>query len=358
MTGRFFRSLFWGVLLASIIAWAYAGTVTAGYRETILVEDRMEGLQEEVISPGETTFLPSLAIPNRIRLHRIQLEPRFLRFPWIYQFPAGQLLGLDDSFAVQVEAHYEYSISADRIRVLFLSLPVADWSQLQPYLELRMRSFWAEKMRELAPNEAALAGLENDLNTYVRQDLRGDLNNYFRPEGIEFKRIYVERIYVPDAVRYNATLQAGQDLLNNRLERISIIDQARAKKQASQILNEVYLDRLEKMAMLLQKYPELRDYAAVDSLSENVRVLVMPYEQYFRGQQQSMPAPRGNPRQTGTGPGAGEPPVEPFDFTTIEGNESVQSQEIPARDRSTFPGMERSSQAAAPDGGFRDLTPP
>ena len=58
MTGRFFRSLFWGVLLASVIAWAYAGTVTAGYRETILVEDTVDGLQEDVVSPGETTFLP------------------------------------------------------------------------------------------------------------------------------------------------------------------------------------------------------------------------------------------------------------------------------------------------------------
>ncbi|MBI40541.1 MAG: hypothetical protein CMF59_13150 [Leptospiraceae bacterium] len=354
MTGRFFRSLFWGVLLASVIAWAYAGTVTAGYRETILVEDTVDGLQEEVISPGETTFLPALAVPGRIRLHRIQLEPRFLRFPWVYQFPAGQLLGLDDSFAVQVQAHYEYSISVNEIRALFLSLPVGDWSQLKPYLELRMRSFWAEKMRQMAPNEAALNGLDDELNIYVRGDLRSDLNNYFRPEGIEFRRIYVERIYVPDAGRYNATLQAGQNLLNNRLERISIIDQARAKRHASEILNEVYLDRLEKMAALLQKYPELRDYAAVDSLSDNVRVLVMPYEQYFRGNQ---PANQQNAQQPAAEGPRNEPPVEPYDFTTIE-QPAQENPGVPS-DRSTFPGMRNNPpQAAVPDGGFRDLTPP
>ncbi|MEQ8352286.1 MAG: hypothetical protein RH862_12425 [Leptospiraceae bacterium] len=354
MTGRFFRSLFWGVLLASVIAWAYAGTVTAGYRETILVEDTVDGLQDELISPGETSFLPSLAIPNRVRLHRIQLEPRFIRFPWIYQFPAGQLLGLDDSFAVQVEAHYEYAISEGNIRSLFLSLPVGDWSQLKPYLELRMRSFWATKMRQLAPNEAALNGLEDELNLYVRGDLRTELNNYFRPEGIEFRRIYVERIYVPDAGRYNATLQAGQNLLNNRLERISIIDQARAKKQASEILNEVYLDRLEKMAVLLQKYPELRDYAAVDSLSDNVRVLVMPYEQYFRGNQ---PGNQGQLQEPAAQNPQNEPPVQPYDFTTIE--EPAPNTRTTPRDPGTFPGVRNTlPQAARPDGGFRDLTPP
>ena len=355
MTGRFFRSLFWGVLLASTLAWAYAGTVTAGYRETILVEDTVDGLQEEVISPGDTTFLPGLAVPNRIRLHRVQLEPRFLRFHWVYQFPAGQLLGLDDSFAVQVEAHYEYSINKDRIRALFLSLPVGDWSQLKPYLELRMRSFWAEKMRGLAPNEVALNGLEDELNTYVRQDLRGELNNYFRPEGIEFQRIYVERVYVPDAVRYNATLQAGQNLLNNRLERISIIDQARAKRHASQILNEVYLERLEKMAVLLQKYPELRDYAAVDSLSDNVRVLVMPYEQYFKGNQGANAQP--NVANNANPPVTNQPPVEPFDFTTIDSPNPGNAN--PVQDRSTFPAVRNTNpQATGPDGGFRDLTPP
>ncbi|MCB1304245.1 MAG: hypothetical protein KDK37_08205, partial [Leptospiraceae bacterium] len=346
MTARFFRSLFWGILLASVVAWLYAGTVSAGYRETILIEDRVEGLQDRIIAPGETSFVPSLAVPNRIRLHRIQLQPRFLKFPWVYQFPAGQLLGLDDSFAVQVDAHYRYSIQADHVRNLFLSLPVADWSQLKPYLDLRMRSFWAQKMRELAPNEAALNGLENRLNEYVRQELRSELNAYFSGEGIQFDQIYVERIYVPDAARYNATLQAGQNLLDNRLERISIIDQARAKKQASQILNEVYLDRLEKMAALMRRYPELRDYAAIDSLSDKVRVLVMPYEQYLRGNRDhSQPAATGQPDPEKN------PPVEPYDFTTIDGPEQAEPVRQPQmNDRSTFPGL-RNTNPAEGNGG-------
>ena len=79
---NFFRFFFLGILLASIIAWAYFGYVSASKREAILVEDRYKGIDAaNLIHPSTTHFIPSRIFPGRIILHRVRLFPRFFRTP-------------------------------------------------------------------------------------------------------------------------------------------------------------------------------------------------------------------------------------------------------------------------------------
>ena len=276
---RFFSG---GILFASIAAWIYFSYVTASKREAIVIEDRYDGLDEKaVIHPTQAAFLPLRILPGHVTLHHIELFPRSLQVYFKQDLEQSEMLGLDDSFYIRMFLHLNYVLDPKKIAYLFGRLHRRNWSELKFYLKFRIHNILERRLATLYKTDADLVNLKLRLQDYFSTQASVELNQQFQREGVRWHSIIPLHIFVPNPVRYRSMLASGQKIINQKIERIRNIDQARARKDAAQIENEAYFIRLKRIGELLTTYPHLRDYLAVDRLSDDVKVMVMPYQRWF-----------------------------------------------------------------------------
>lgn len=333
MIKNFFRAFFWAVLVASIAAWLFFGYVVASTREAILVEDRHYGLDSDIIAPGEARFLASRIYPGRVILHRVDVGPRVLRIRHKKGLAESEMLGLDDSFYVQTELRLEYELDAARLPSLFQRLEEPDWERLDDYLADRLKFFLNRKLGEVYEENQDLTRLETTLYEYIQGAALEELNGEFESEGVRFRNVLPSRLYVPDPALYRAILADEELILSQKRERLRIVDDAQARQQAEKIHDEAYFARLERIGQLIRRYPQLKDYLAVDRLSENVEVMVVPSDRWF--------------------------PTE-AEARRLSGNKATTRSDDQRRRTEPLP-IAPARQAPPPAAGgnrFRDLTPP
>lgn len=353
MLRYFFRAFFWAILAASVLAWLFFGYVPASTREAVLVEDRHYGLDPDVIRPGEVRFLASRIYPGRIQLHRVDVGPRVLRIRHKKGLAESEMLGLDDSFFVQTELRLEYELDPEKLLPLFLRLESADWSRLDEYLGDRLRFFLNRKLGEVYENNQDLTRLETTLYDYIQGEVLTELNAEFAAEGVRFRNVLPSRLYVPDPALYRAILADEQLILAQKRERLRIVDDAHARGQAEQIQDEAYFARLERIGELIRRYPQLKDYLAIDRLGDNVEVMVVPSERWFPSEANARETARRLRADDARNSGAGPNPQN-----TDRSREAARSLlgGAPRRaDRGEFiPG----GAGGGNPNRFRDLTPP
>ncbi|MEQ9363232.1 MAG: hypothetical protein RIF32_03260 [Leptospirales bacterium] len=333
MVKHFFRGFFWAVLVATIAAWLFFGYVIASTREAILVEDRHYGLDDRVIGPGEARFLASRIYPGRVVLHRVDIGPRVLRISHKKGLAESEMLGLDDSFYVQTELRLEYQLDPASLPGLFQRLEEPDWNRLDDYLADRLKFFLNRKLGEVYEDNQDLTRLETTLYEYIQGPVLAELNSEFAKEGVRFRNVLPSRLYVPDPALYRAILADEELILSQKRERLRIVDDAQARQQAEKIQDEAYFARLERIGQLIRRYPQLKDYLAVDRLSENVEVMVVPSDRWFPTES----AARRLSSNRTAGSGAAAKRAEPLPIAPA-----------PRPERGTNSGGNR----------FRDLTPP
>ncbi len=284
MISRFFKAYFWGILIASIIAWGYIGFVSASSREAILIEDRITGIDSKIIKPGEFRFLAERAVPGRISLHPVVLSPRFLSYKFEMGLLQSEILDLDDSFKIKIALRLQYSLDPDKLQELFQRLDQPDWNRLDGHLTMLLNTALIETIAGQYRNEGDLAGLKGRLNDYLKNQALNEWKRLLGKEGIDIIESVLEQpLYVPDAGSYLAMTARGNVILQNKLEMSQKIQLARAQQEAEKIKDLAYMSRLEKIGELLKRYPNLRDYLAIDRLSGNVQVMVVPSDRWFPG---------------------------------------------------------------------------
>lgn len=340
MIARFFRAFFWGLLVASLISWLYLGITVAEAQEAILVEDLYSGIDEHIIGPGEIRFLPTRAFPNRIRLHRVNIGPRIMQIRFRHGLAQSEVLGLDESFYVKINFRLVYALSRDRLIPLFERLDRPDWDRLDEYHAKRLDFFLKGTLARFYRGDRDIPALEERFRDFLNQKFIGELNDKSREDGFIYRNILVEKIYIPDAGRYQSMVEAGQEIIRQKISRIKTIDQARAREYSELITDRAYFARLEKIGRLLQKYPQLREYLAIDRLSKNVEVMVVPSEKWYGRD------------------GMGEQPVSPrkWDFRLPGRGENTHRKKSPPLPESGS--AEKFVPPGTPANRFVDLTPP
>ena len=206
------------------------------------------------------------------------------------------MLGLDDSFYIRVILRLDYQLKPQKLSTLFQSLSRPSWEALKPYLKLRLTNFLEQRISKFYKGDEDLTGLRGSLRSYWGTLALKEFNQEFANEGVEFLRLLSQKTYVPDPARYQAMLGASQQIIKQKLERIRIVDLAQAHRDAERIKSQSYFARLEKIGKLLQVYPHLQDYLAIDRLGKNVEVMLVPYEHWFSRSHSNSLLPLGPPQ--------------------------------------------------------------
>ena len=281
MFSRFLRVFFWSILVAFVLVCVYLGVVRASAQEAILVEDFFKGYQEDVVRPGGIRFLPSRMMPGRIKLHPVRIKDRILDVNFTFPLSQSEVLGLDEAFSIQTGARIGYNLDPAKISYLFRRVKDKEWKNLDEYVEKRLNFFLGNLIADFYQTDEDLPKLESRIQNYFNESFIENVNKEFFREGIIVETILLERLYVPDLERYRAMVAAADSILEQKIGRIASIDKAKSQRDAEQITDRAYFARLEKIGKLMDKYPHLREYLAIDRLSKNVEVMVMPYEHWF-----------------------------------------------------------------------------
>ncbi len=290
---QLFRFFFASVLFGSIVTWVYFSYVTASQREAILIEDRYVGIdKDDIVYPSTSHFVFRRIVPGRIRLHRLHVYPRFLRIHFKKGLEQAEGLGLDSSFYIQAILRLHYKLNPEKLLYLFRKLEKPNWNMLENYLSQSLQNFLEERVSGFYKADSGLSELKLKMKLYFEEKARDELNQAFQREGVEFYSLTVKHIYVPDRKRYEAILSSDRQIINQKLNRIRIISKARAEKDAATIHDEAYFVRLEKIGKLLNTYPHLQNYIAIDRLAPNVEVMVVPHDRWFSNSFRASPIPK------------------------------------------------------------------
>ena len=275
---------------SAIFTWIFISYVSTSKREAILIEDRYKGIDpEKIIYPAKARFLLKRIIPEHITLHRIQLFPKYIQVYFKKGLKQSEILGLDEVFYIRAKLKFYYELKPENLTYLFASLGKPNWKQLNPYLNLRLQDFLKKKISTFYQNDENLPTLKAQLQSYFDKSILDDLNEVFVAQGIHFKSVVALYIYVPQLNTYRAIINASSKIIQQKLERIRIIDLAKAQQDVDKIKNESYFTRMEKTAKLLEKYPHLQNYLAIDRLSPKVKVMMVPYQNWLPSQNNLFP---------------------------------------------------------------------
>ncbi len=116
---------------------------------------------------------------------------------------------------------------------------------------------------------------------YIQSQLVKRLNEYFLADGIIFRNVYIQYIYVPDAEQYNFVLRQAPKYLEKKLDKIVMIDNAKAEKESKTILLEYEKLKYEEMSKLIQKYPEILNFLRLEKMSSQAQFIYYPVEYFW-----------------------------------------------------------------------------
>ncbi|MFN3604517.1 MAG: SPFH domain-containing protein [Leptonema sp. (in: bacteria)] len=270
------------VLLLILLSYIfYKSFVKTGYHQVILIEDRDWGVERKIIPPDSYAFVFRNLIPNKIHLHSVVYKSQHLNFLYVYPLSANQILGLDDSFSIKLDLVYFYDLDIYKIPELFIKLPNRNWKDLNSYLEIKLRDLLYQIFKEKLAIEENLEKGEEILKDFIHNGFLQDINKVFQSDGIQFVNVYIQEIYVPNVEQYRLVLQQRQKFIEKKMEISAKIDEAKAQKESNLILFDYEKKRLEEIANLLRKYPELKDYLKIEKMSTQAKFIYMPTESFW-----------------------------------------------------------------------------
>jgi hypothetical protein len=275
-----FRKIYILFLLIAVGYIFYRSFIKTGYEQAIVIEDTYWGVEKNVIPPEDFSFILRRLIPGRINLHPINIRSRYLNFVYYYSLPSNEILGLDDSFSIKLDLVYVYDLDVNKLSDIFIRLEQRNWKYLNSYIEIKLKDLLYQILQEKLKIEKNLDKGEELLKAYIHNGFLTEVNQYFQNEGIYFKKIYIQDIYVPDSEQYNIVLKQSNKYIEKKLERSALIDEAKAKKESQRILFQFEKERLEDIAKLIRNYPEIKEYLKIEKLSSQAQFIYLPSE-YF-----------------------------------------------------------------------------
>ncbi len=259
----------------------YKSFIRSGFNQILIIEDSEWGIERRVIPPESYAFIFRNVIPNRIRLHSLQNQFLTLKFTYFYPLSVNPILGLDESFSVKLDLVYIYNIDLENVVDLFMKLSKKNQEGLDDYLKIRLNDLLYHSLKEKLKIEENLFNGEAILKNYFHNGFLQEVNEIFKNEGIYFTRVYIQDIYVPDGEQYKIVLQESKKFLEKKLERSALIDEAKAEKESKLILFEYEKKRLEDLANLIRKYPEIQEFLKIEKISSEAKFIYFPTELFW-----------------------------------------------------------------------------
>lgn len=237
-----------------------------------IMTSKTSGLYKEAIIPGKFLWRWEHLLPTNVHLENFSLKS-FTSNQIVQGFlPSGDIYSsefdknLDFSYRFNMDINL--NVNPQKIYELYKSNKIQNDDDLQKFLEQNAKSLSfliAEEI--LKSNENDSFYVQNEIldETFINRIL--NKNNF---DGIQINSIELKNSKIPDVKFYNKI----KNFYDSYLENIQSKIDKRAEEQAQKILDEDRtLKRLEQLAELIKKYPELNDLAKNGDLTSLMNTL-------------------------------------------------------------------------------------
>lgn len=237
-----------------------------------IMTSKTSGLYKEAIIPGKFLWRWEHLLPTNVHLENFSLKS-FTSNQIVQGFlPSGDIYSsefdknLDFSYRFNMDINL--NVNPQKIYELYKSNKIQNDDDLQKFLEQNAKSLSfliAEEI--LKSNENDSFYVQNEIldETFINRIL--NKNNF---DGIQINSIELKNSKIPDVKFYNKIKNFYDAYLENIQSKID----KRAEEQAQKILDEDRtLKRLEQLAELIKKYPELNDLAKNGDLTSLMNTL-------------------------------------------------------------------------------------
>lgn len=275
------RKVYYLILLIIIIIALYRVWIRTGYEQAIVIEDRYWGVDKYALPPDQNSFVFRRLIPYRITLHPIYIKNRYFNFVFYYSLSPNEILGLDDSFSIKLDLVYVYDLDVNKLSDIFIRLENKDWKSIDSYIKIKLKDLLYQSIKDELKIESNLVNGEELLKSYIHNGFIKQMNQNFEQDGIYFKKVYIQDLYVPDVNQLNIILRQSDKYLEKKLERSVMIDEAKAKRISNSIMFQFEKEKLEDIAKLIRKYPEVKEYLKIEKLSEQAKFIYLPADPFW-----------------------------------------------------------------------------
>lgn len=263
--------------------------------EAIIVRSS-SGVITEVISKEGFHFLYMKLVPGAIQVDKIRLVKRTSKATIRKELSGGLFPEMGDEGYLTLSFLATYSILPENLDEIFSVAEGSEENISKNVGELIQYKF-SNTLNTIYKDPNELPVLRNRIVEYTEKTLINDLNDAkTRAKGFVFEDIRISRLDLPDPKVY-LRLFAGTDLvIRSRIERANASIRGEGNAIEQEKKDEAYFKRLEKTALILKKFPELKEFALTDRLSDKVQVIAVPNEKYTGDLLKEKIKPKQNPK--------------------------------------------------------------
>lgn len=275
MVANFFRFIIIGITLAAITATLYLNVIVIPEGHAGILSEKTTGAQMPPLEPGYH-WLWSGFVPEKWTLKTIDRNPQPVEVKVIEPLRYAQFLPEKDYFSIQVGLRINYNLPNSAIEY-FLKYFNGDFTQLPRYVKERTQIVIQMALLEFYRGPQDLPQVEQRLRLrfFENGEFESKWNEVFGNSGLELEWFDITTIEAPDREIYLEQIRDQDRIFEAKREALIQNIMAEAQTDSRRLQDQADLEKAEKMAGLIAKYPDLLEYYKIEKLYQSANITIV-----------------------------------------------------------------------------------
>ncbi len=275
MVANFFRYLIFGITLAAISTTLYLNVIVIPEGHAGVLTEKTQGPQFPAMKPGYH-WLWSGFVPGKWTLRTVDMKPPSLEVRYSEPLKYAQLLPDRDYFTIHTGIRVNYELT-DRSLEFFWQYLDANPETIHRYLQERVRIMLQMALLKYYQSAQDLSSLAEKLRLtfFEGGEFEKQWSDIFNKAGIVLQNVEVLEIKAPDREIYLSQISDQNRILAARREALILNIRAEAETDRKRLMDQAELEKAEKMAALMEQYPDLLEYYRIEKLYPHAAVTIV-----------------------------------------------------------------------------------
>ncbi|MCE9500800.1 MAG: hypothetical protein K8R21_09900 [Leptospira sp.] len=291
----YFKTIFRLFFLASCIYVVEKTIYKVSENEIIIVRSISNSVETLVKKPG-IHFIYQALIPGKVKINFLNLKNRNVKVGIKKELSGGLLPEMGDDGHLVLSYSVNYSIHPDKAEELYAESEFNE-EKIGDIISEIVHSKFSDRFAIIFRNPADINQLTQRIKDYSEKEILGELtSDKIARKGILIQEVRLSKINVPNPQVFLRLINGTDLVLRAKIERsaASIRGEGFAIEQTKK--DEAYFNKLGRTAEFLKKYPDLKEFAALDRLTDKVQVFVLPSEKYMTDALKDKLKPKSTPK--------------------------------------------------------------
>jgi len=275
MISGFFRNLFQIIAFACFLAAIYLNIIIIPENNTGLLAEKTRGLKEPLLQPGYHWNWTGF-VPYKWNLYKIDLQPPVTNIRIRQPLRYGRYLEDAEVFSINLNINVRYVLN-EKSAIFFWNYLKGNVTDYNSYISDRVKLMVELFLNESYKREEDVAYLNALLRMYISNDgkFKQDWKEIFKDEEVELLQFEITKLEIPEAAIYLENIKNIDKIFQARREATVKRLMAEANIYDKNLQDQAELDKAEKFAEIMKKYPEIIQYYQIEKLNPKANITII-----------------------------------------------------------------------------------